>query len=240
MNMMRLFLLFLLLSLSIGCKTFGPSRHETEKAYAVRVILVDVPATLLDELNLSWMFGKAGTRPTTAEFEYRMAKLFSSPQADITKFPVVYVNAGERKKIDKQKPVKYPTTYTWDGKPTVYETRGVGRFIEIDLKSVTDGWATCKYYIEDIDVTGYTSHNIPNVSRKIKQPIFRLRSVSTESESGESDIQLSLNDWQIMGGMILKSDNGTNYSFFTIQVQENKKAQPTNSPYSSPSTGSKR
>jgi hypothetical protein len=225
-----------LLSLSIGCKTFGPRRHETEKAYAVRVILVDVPATLLDELNLSWMFGKAGTRPTTAEFEYRMEKLFSSPQADITKFPVVYVNAGERKKIDKQKPVKYPTTYTWDGKPTVYETRGVGRLIEIDLKSVTDGWATCTYYIEDIDVTGYTSHNIPNVSRKIKQPIFRLRSI--ESQSGESII--TLNQWEIRGGIIAESKDGTRYSFFAIQVQENKKAQPTNAPYSSPAAGSKR
>ena len=104
---------------------------------------------------------------TAAAPEDPMEKLCSSPQVRITEFPVVYVNAGERKKINKQRPVKYPTAYTQDGKPTDYETRGVGRFIEIDLKSVSNGMATLSYHIEDVDDPVWISKQTGISSQKI-------------------------------------------------------------------------
>ena len=157
MKTIRLSLCFLLLSLSIGCKTSGPSKHETEKAYAIHAVFVEVPSTLLDKLNLLWMLDSSKTIKA-AEYGDVMEKLCSSSQARTTEFPVVYVNSEERKIINKQRPVKYPTEYTEDGKPTDYETRGVGRRIEIDLKSVTNGMATFSYHIEDVDEPVWTSN----------------------------------------------------------------------------------
>jgi len=233
--MIRLSLCFLLLSLSIGCKTPRPSRHETEKAYAVHAVFIDAPSMLLEELNLSWILDSSKT-VTTNTFEDSIQKLCSSPQARITEFPVVYVNAGERKKIDKQRPVKYPIEYTQDGKPADYETRGVGQLIEIDLKSVTNDTIQFSYHVEEVADPIWTSHNIGSSSRIMKQPIFHVRSISSSS-----DITLFPNQWLIGGGLITESKEGTKRNIiFAIQVQENKKTQPTNAPYFSPAAGSKR
>lgn len=156
------------------------------------------------------------------EYEDAMEKLFSFPQARTTEFPVVYVNAGERKKIDMQSPVKYPTAYDKDGQPTDYATSGVGRLIEIDLKSVTNGMAKFSYHIEDVDDPVWTSFKLGPSSRKIKQPIFHTRSISSSS-----DITLPLNSWVIMGGLITESKDGTKRNMImVIQMQETKKAQP--------------
>lgn len=123
--------------------------------------------------------------------------------------------------MDNQKPVEYSTAYTQDGKPTDYKTHGVGRLIEIDLKSVTNGIAQFSYHIEDVDEPTWTSYTyeIGTSSRKIKLPIFHVRSIT-------SDIVLPLNSWMIMGGLVATSEDGTKRNMITgIRVQETKKAQ---------------
>jgi hypothetical protein len=200
----------------------------------VRAVIVDAPEALCRELKITGMLGsatpKSGVPLAPSDLGDPMQKLLSSHQARTTEFPIMDINVGERVKIDKQKPLKYPTAFTQDGKPTDYKTRRIGRLIEIDLKSVTNGMADFSYRIEDVADPEWTSYKTG--AFKIKQPVFHVRSTSAE-------ITRFLNSW-VIGVIPQLKDDTERITIFGIQVRETKNPQPTNAPYSSPVTGSKR
>lgn len=211
-----------LLALGMGCKTPGSSGVEAGKAYAVHAVFIDVSTAQLKDMNLLWLIEPSRTA-NAAGSENSIEKLRASRQAKTTEFPMVYLNTGERRKIDSQKPVKYSTAHTMDGKPTGYTTRGVGRLIEIDLKSVTNDIAKLSCHIEDVDDPTWKSfeYNVGTTSRKMKLPTFHVRSI-------DSDLALKLNNWMIAGGLVAPKEDGSKLNtIICIQVLEMKNAGPS-------------
>ncbi len=221
MKTINLGLCCLLLVCGMGCRTAAPIRPAPDKAYAIRAVFINAPSTLLEELGLAWM-RDSSKAASTVEYEEALEKLGASRKARTTEFPVVYIDPGEHAKIDNQSPVKYPTAYTVDGKPANYMTRGVGRLIEIDLKTVTNGIAQLACHIEDVDEPVWTSYTykIGTSSRKLKLPSFRVRSLT-------SDLSLPLNGWKIVGGIATTSKDGEKRNLITcIQMQATAKVPP--------------
>jgi len=190
-----------------------------QKAYAVRAIFVEIPEIQLQKLNISWMpkptSPDSNTSFTVVDSGSVMDQICSSPQVRLTEFPVVHVNAGEREIIDNRRPVKYPATFDTDGTPTEYATTGVGRLIEVNLKSVTNNIVQFSYHIEDVGDPVWIPRKLGNSSRKIELPSFDSRS---EDCSG---ITLQLNSWVISVGQIPESKDGTKWNLIRgIRVQE--------------------
>jgi hypothetical protein len=217
MKLMRPFACLLLLSLSIGCRTSEPNETTPQKDYAVRAVFIEAPDALCLKLIGVTTSRSAATvaEATTGTIQ----DLLSSPQARTTEFPIVNINEGERVRIDKQRPLKYPTAYAQDGNPTNYATHGVGRLIEVNLKSVTNAMAHISYHIEDVAEPVWQTYG-QDSSRAIKQPFFKVHSVS-------SDITLRLNQWVITGGRITEPKDGVERNLIVgVQVREKKSTQP--------------
>jgi len=182
------------------------------KNYAVHAVIIEAPETLLDELNIAWLLDSSGIRIVSND-SGAIPKLMSSPQARTTEFPIVPVNVGEQVRIDRQKPVKYPAAYGNDGIPMKYETRSVGRLIEIKLNSMTNGMADISYHMEDVAEPIWREIGIGN-TRTVKQPFFSTRSV-------DSSVEVSLQHWAITGGCKeTMKDGGKVILIFGIQVEE--------------------
>jgi len=206
-------LLFVLIA---GCTTHNHLSHNADKTYAVHAVFLEIPAAQLNELNLSWMLNSSKL-VSQIESDDIMAGLCSSRHTRATHFPVVYLNDGEREKIDEQCPVRYATAYDDNGRPTDYDTRGVGRMIEAGLESISNGMVQLSYQIEDIGNPSWVTYDIGTPARRIKQPVFSARSIPLSS------VVLPLNSWLFMGGMIRTLDDGTDVNLITaIQVEEIK------------------
>jgi hypothetical protein len=198
----RLSLCILLLLSGISGRATAQNVEESTKAYVAHATLIDCPTAWGKKLIPSWTINGSNVITATLS-DADMEKLCSSPQVLISGFPVIYLNAGERAKIDQQKPCTYPSTYSANGRPTIFATRGVGRLIEIDLKAVTNGMAMFAYHFEDVASAAWIAYDTIDIlksydttvySRKINPPIFHSRSMS-------ADTTLALNQWLIVGGL---------------------------------------
>ena len=206
----------LLLVLIAGCTTHEHLSRNDDKTYAVHAVYLEIPAEHLNELNLSWML-KSSKLVSQIESDDIMARLCSSDSTKVTHFPVLYLNEGERGKIDEQRPVKYATAYDDKGHPTDYDSRGVGRMIEAGLGSVSNGMVQLSCQIEDIGNPSWITYDIGTPARRVKQPVFSATSIPRLS------VELSLNSWLFMGGLIRTLDDGTDVTLITaIQVEEIK------------------
>jgi len=206
----------LLLVMMAGCITQKYSSHNANKDYAVHAVFLEIPETQLNELNLSWML-ESSKLVSQTEYDDIVAGLCSSRHTRATHFPVVYLNDGDKERIDEQHAVKYATAYDDNGRPTDYDTRGVGRLIEASLGPISNGMVQLSYHIEDIGNPSWVTYEIGASSRRIKQPVFSARSIPLTS------VVLPLNRWMFMGGLIKTLEDGTELNLITaIQVKENK------------------
>jgi hypothetical protein len=204
-----------LLLLTAGCTTPMHLYQYSDKAYAVHAVFLEIPAAQLEELGYPWILDSSKL-VSQIESDDIMATLCSARRTRINRFPVVYLNEGEQEKIDEQHPVKYATAYDEHGRPTDYDTRGVGRMIEASLVSVSNGIAQFSCHIEDIGNPSWMTYEIGTPPRKVKQPVFTSRSVSPTS------LVLPLNSWLFMGGLIRTMKDGTQLNLIiAIQVKKN-------------------
>jgi hypothetical protein len=220
MKTMCMYLCVAVLSCGIGCRTSESSRQEPLKAYAVQAVFIEGPETMLQATIDAWTLvssPRAGWKPVSEDV---MNKLRSTPHTRIADFPILYVDAGERAMVNEQKLVRFASAYDTNGTPTEYSTQGVGRLIDVDLKSVTNGMARFSYRIEDVGKPTWMTYG--RLWRKMKQPFFPVRSVVSSS-----CITVYLDTWLITGGLISELKDGTRLNMIVgIQMRETRKAQP--------------
>jgi hypothetical protein len=218
LNYVRILIGLLLFLLVNGCTTQNKLRCDADKAYVVRAVFVEMSESQLKELGLTWILNESKFIAATDSSDV-MEKLFSTRQSRATQFPLVYLNVGELNKVDEQHPVKFATAYNEEGRPIDYDTRGVGRMIEIGLISISNGMAQISYQIEDTDNPSWITYEIGKAAKKVKQPVFS----STSLKSPPPGVILPLNGWMIMGGLIKTLDDGSQLNVIeAIQVKENK------------------
>ena len=211
MKLRHLSLCLIVIAISNGCKSSALTSRVHQGEYEIRGVFVEAPYQVYKTMNIT------SVAIESSSFE----KLRSSPRVKLTKLPVVYIDVGEKRKIDNQKPMRYPTAHDEEGTPTDYATRGVGEMMEVELKSVTNDIASCFFDIQQVDGPIWRPYGLENSSREIKMPFFHSFSIST-------GIKVYLNAWAMVGGVTRGSgDKPKQQAFFVVQIQESQNAQST-------------
>lgn len=106
--------------------------------------------------------------------------MVSFPDSKIIKFSNLILALGQRREIDQQEPITYPSAFDTDGSPAVFETRNIGKKISAILLDVTDDFVNIDYQCREVtvplppDEVEKTKATNPGI-KDSKAPVFKSR-----------------------------------------------------------------
>lgn len=181
-----------------GCTTTPTALKPHPEKYTFQVIGIQVSENALRDNKIS-----LENPLSNEEFE----TLINEPTAQITEYPVVVADVGEKVTNDQQDHVLFPSDYQIvKGKLIPEEvTIGLGLFTEIHANKIHDGMISFDINIENKKLNGWDEY--PTEAGIAKMPYFEGRAIKTE-------LTQKPNIWNLMGGLV---DQGTN-SLIAVRV----------------------
>ncbi len=189
--------------LVIGHSTMGMANEPQPERYIVQAFMAEISEAQMNALNLQWHIDSSRMM-ARLDVDNLVSLLESDNQNAVSTFPLLHIDVGERRSIDLQTPVSFPVSYNEQGEATEYESRGVGKLIDIHLKYVTNGMVRLAYVIEDVKEPTWYPYRISD-SVTVMQPVFSMRSIRSDT----TESLIPLNTWSIIGGLNRHLEDGT-------------------------------
>jgi len=182
--------------------------HATEYLFEAHFCEVAEEALRGTEWTLS--SGQHITTVSTLIEDDKALRLMEEHAHEVVSLPVLRLRRGEKAEINEQTPVVYPTEFTEEGEPTMYEERGVGLRVAAEWLDEESDQLRIRFSIEQ----AWLDNWIPYVHNdlEILQPVFGSRNVNTT-------VLFTASRWLVMGGLMRETDNGRRHHLILIRVR---------------------
>lgn len=184
-----------LLLTSLPC-LYAENTASGDDTYVLHVEQVECDLSHMQMLNVV-----TGRPPAVIMIAHE--KMVAFQNSEVIKFPDLELVLGQQREIDKQKPVKYPSVFDAEGKPTEFSTRGVGMKISATISEVTNSFVSLRYRFENV-IGPLSTNEVEKIKvanpelKDQKGPVFHSRNMN-------GDIKLLLGQWIDLGGAIGES-----------------------------------
>ena len=188
----------------LGCRDLATSEPARQEDYVLRLVIVSVPDSVhvFDQLERCRTAIVDGIRLT----DVLINNLLRSREAKVTDFPLVYINSGQSKTIDEQRPGKYANAWDSYGRPTNYYARCTGQKIDVAMFEVTNGVVETTLYAQDVGEPTWKKY--PEFKYTIKAAYFPVMDFPFK------DLHFPLDSWVIWPCGIQEKKHGRRREVF--------------------------
>ncbi len=133
----------------------------------------------------------------------------------IVTFPRLVLALGEEKQASRQHSVRYPSDFDLKtGKPTRFETRGVGLKVTARINSTSNSRLNVSLAVEDVNEPEWKLQELGHGLPAVSMPSFQSKNITMPALSIAPGSSL------VMSGMTHEDETGTNSITYLIRITE--------------------